>query len=147
MADRETNKKKLESYIERYEYFTGKSSEINRSLALGGIAIIWIFKTTTITGGSSIPNQLIIPLIWLVLTLGLDLLHYISGGVIWLGYYKYVQKKIDKDITTLDSEINPPSILPIILHIFYWGKITSTIIAYYLLIAFLYMKFIADLVN
>ena len=47
MADQETNVKTIDNYKSDYEFYTGKASEINRSLALGGIAIIWIFKSTS----------------------------------------------------------------------------------------------------
>ena len=74
---------------EPYEFFTGKASEINRSLALGGIAIIWIFKSTS-SEVSLLPPALILPLILLVVGLGLDLFQYIVAGAIWFFYYKFM---------------------------------------------------------
>ncbi|AMC10222.1 hypothetical protein Lupro_02680 [Lutibacter profundi] len=141
MADQETNKKTIDDYKKDYEYFTGKASEINRSLALGGIAIIWIFKTTS-NNVTSIPDILILPLIWLVVALGLDLLQYIVGGIIWWIYYKFKESEVKKGKILADADIKAPSILPGIIHLIYWSKLTSTIIAYYFLFAFLYSKFI-----
>jgi hypothetical protein len=141
MADQETNKKTIDHYKKDYEYFTGKASEINRSLALGGIAIIWIFKTTS-GNVTSIPDVLILPLIWLVGALGLDLFQYIIGGIIWWIYYKFKEYQIKKDIISADDDIKAHYILPGIIHLIYWSKLTSTIIAYYFLLAFLYTKFI-----
>lgn len=141
MVDQETNKKTIDDYKKDYEYFTGKASEINRSLALGGIAIIWIFKTTS-GSVTSIPDILILPLIWLVVALGLDLLQYIVGGIIWWIYYKFKEYQIKKEIISADDDIKAHYILPGIIHLIYWSKLTSTIIAYYFLFAFLYAKFI-----
>ena len=36
--------KKIEDYREDFYFFTGKASEVNRQLAIAGIAVIWIFK-------------------------------------------------------------------------------------------------------
>lgn len=141
MADQETNKKTIDDYKNDYEYYTGKASEINRSLALGGIAVIWIFRTT-ISGEPVIPQVLLTPLIWLVVALGLDLLQYVAGGLIWLIYYRYKESQIDREVISADSDIKAPKILPFIIHVFYWTKLISTGIAYYLLIIFLISKFI-----
>lgn len=144
MADQKTNKKTIDDYKKDYEYFTGKASEINRSLALGGIAIIWIFKSTS-SGDTSIPSPLIPPLIWLVIALGFDLLQYIVGGLIWFIYYRYKEYQINHNIISSDKDIKAPNILPLIIHIIYWSKLVSTIVAYYLLLTFLYAKFIEPL--
>ena len=37
-------KKSLAEWREDYMYFSGKASESTRTLALGGLAIIWLFK-------------------------------------------------------------------------------------------------------
>ena len=141
MADQETNIKTIDDYKKDYEYYTSKASEINRSLALGGIAVIWIFRTT-LSGAPVIPPVLLTPLIWLVVALGLDLLQYVGGGLIWLIYYRYKESQIDRKVITADSDIKAPKILPFIIHVFYWAKLISTGIAYYLLITFLISKFI-----
>ncbi|MCH8904814.1 MAG: hypothetical protein IIA45_12985 [Bacteroidetes bacterium] len=141
MAGREKNKEKLESYLERYEYYTRKTSDISRNLAFAGIAIVWIFRTTT-HESTSIPTPLIAPLILLVITLGLDLLQYVSGGLIWIGYWKFKQNQLSRKKITLESEITPPRLLPAIIHLFYWTKLVSIGIAYYWLITFLYSEFI-----
>lgn len=133
--------KTIDKYKEDYYYYTGKASEINRSLALGGIAVIWIFKTTVI-GNPIIPVPLITPLIWLVVALGLDLMQYIIGGLIWYAFYKYQESRVKAAIITPDSDIKAPGILPGIIHVFYWTKLISTLIAYCYLLSFLYSKII-----
>lgn len=141
MADQETNIKTIDDYKKDYEYYTGKASEINRSLALGGIAVIWIFRST-LSGEPAIPPVLLVPLIWLVVALGLDLLQYVVGGLIWLIYYRYKESQIDRNVIPAKSDIKAPRILPFIIHVFYWAKLASTGIAYFFLFAFLISKFI-----
>tara|TARA_R110000765_G_scaffold171343_1_gene276232 strand:- start:725 stop:1153 length:429 start_codon:yes stop_codon:yes gene_type:complete len=136
MGGQGANKKYIDDYKKDYEYFTGKASDINRNLALAGVAIIWIFKTTSETG-IAIPNQLISPLVWLIVSLGLDLLQYIAGGLIWLIFYRYQEQRIDKKKIKAKKNIKAPPILPGILHFIYWSKLTANIIAYFLLFKFL----------
>ena len=136
MEDQEESKDILSIVQERYEFYTGKASDINRSLALAGIAVIWIFKSSS-EGITSIPNTLITPLIFLIISLGVDLIQYIIGGLIWWIYflYKEQQKKKGKDI---GKELDAPSAFPITLWILFIAKITSTIVAYTYLLRFLY---------
>lgn len=142
MADQETNKKTVDDYKKDYEYFTGKASEISRSLAFAGIALIWIFKTTSEDGSFEIPSLLIAPLIWLGSTLILDLFQYISGGLIWLIYYRLKERQINKKKIAADDDIKAPRILPLIIHLFYWSKLVAIVVAYILLLRFLYCQFI-----
>jgi len=142
MVVQEINKKTIDDYKKDYEYYTGKASEIGRSLALGGIAVIWIFKTTSSDGSLKLPSLLLAPLIWLVITLVLDLMQYIVGGLIWLIYYRYKEFQIKKDKIQANDNIEAPNVLPIIIHLIYWSKLISIIVAYCLLLSFLYSEFI-----
>jgi hypothetical protein len=147
MADQEINKKTIDDYKKDYEYYTSKASEIGRSLALGGIAVIWIFKTTSTDGSLTIPSLLIAPLIWLVISLSLDLLQYVIGGLIWLIYYRYKEYQIKNNQIQATEDLKAPKILPLIIHIIYWSKLISIIVSYCLLLSFLYSEFIAPISN
>lgn len=136
MGDQDQSKDILPALQERYEFYTGKASDINRSMALAGIAVVWIFKSTS-DGITSIPNELITPLIFLITALAVDLLQYIVGGLIWWGYYLYKEKQ-KKSGKTLEKEINAPRTFPILLWIFFIVKIGATITAFVCLLGFLY---------
>jgi hypothetical protein len=142
MADQEPNKKTIDDYKKDYEFFTGKASEISRSLAFAGIAIIWIFKNTNETKSIILPDELTLPLTLLVLALTFDLLQYIIGGLIWFCYYKFKENQIEKGKISSDSDIKAPAILPNIIHGFYWLKLFTIIIAYVFLFSFLYRELI-----
>lgn len=137
MADQEEVKDILPALQERYEFYTGKASDINRSLALAGIAVIWIFKSTS-DGVTSIPDELITPLIFLIISLATDLLQYIAGGLIWWIYYMYKERQKKKKNIVLEKEINAPRIFPGILWAFFIVKIGATVVAYIFLLSFLY---------
>jgi hypothetical protein len=141
MEEHGGNKKHIGDYKKDYEFYTGKASELNRNLAFGGIAIIWIFKTTS-EGGIGLPNELIQPLIWLICALSLDLLQYISGGLIWLIYYRWQEGRINKAQINANSDMKAHPILPGIIHFFYWTKIGANIAAYFFLFKFLMSIFL-----
>lgn len=125
--------KKLKDYKEDYYYYSGKASEINRSLTISGIAIIWIFNQTTKTNVINLPSQLILSLIFFFITLGLDLFQYIIGGIIWYSFYRSCEKKGKND----DDEVLADRKLPLIIHLLYYSKIIVNIIGFYFLIRYL----------
>jgi hypothetical protein len=138
MVDQEANKKQVFNNKKAdYEFYTGKTSEINRTFALAGIAIIWIFKTTDSKGQYNIPIELLAPLKWFIFALLLDLFHYFVGGLIWWRYFKYYEKKK----VSANKKANP--IYPNILHTFYFSKVACCIYAYYNLL--LYFKCVLNI--
>ncbi|MBC7000388.1 hypothetical protein [Cytophaga sp. FL35] len=139
MAVQEVNKKTIDDYKDDYLYYTGKTSELNRNLAFAGVAIIWIFKTTS-ESGFVIPKELISPLIWLVISLSLDLFQYLCGGLIWLIFYRYYENMINNKKRKPNKDLKAHPILPGVLHFFYWSKIVANLIAYYLLLSFLFKE-------
>lgn len=62
-------------YKETYEGATDTLSQINRNMALAGVAIIWMFTKTD--SGVDIPKPLLWPAILLVSSLSLDVLQYV----------------------------------------------------------------------
>jgi hypothetical protein len=125
--------KKLKEYKEDYYTFTGKVSEVNRSLAFSGIAIVWIFNKTNTNDLINIPSELSLPLFLFFITIALDLLQYLIGGLIWFFFYKYHENKgMDEE-----DELEAPNIFPLILHVLYFSKIIVNIIAFSILSKYL----------
>lgn len=113
---------------------TGKLSDITRQLAFAGIAIIWIFRI----GEDNYPiialsKNLVWPLIFIILSLFLDLLHYSYSSYIHRYIIKKainIGKKNDEDYFKVKEKwIKPTRIL-------FWLKVVSLIIGYVLLIIF-----------
>jgi len=75
-----------------YYEFSGKTSDIARTLSLTGLAVIWIFKSDA-TDGPHVPNVLITPAFLLVLALILDFLHYVVATVVWGSYARYKERR------------------------------------------------------
>jgi hypothetical protein len=127
-------KKNLQQWKDDYLYFTEKASEINRNLALGGIAVVWIFKNGS-ESNHLFPTELTTPLLLLVLSLSADLIQYILGGIIWFSFFKYHEACSPKD-----KNLKAPNVLPLMIHIPYFTKLILTIWAYCKIGQFLFAR-------
>jgi hypothetical protein len=95
---------KLEDTRKAYQEYSKAASDVTRELAFAGIAVIWIFRITNAASGvPGIPATLHLPLVLFVVALGLDLLHYATGTVIWgtFGRFKERQEGVTRDTVFL----------------------------------------------
>lgn len=123
---------KLKEAEEAYYELSGTASTVSRQLSFAGIAVIWLFCTLDI-GKIIVPNELILPIILIVISLGCDLLHYVVGSFIWGVFHRKKEKENFKSESEVETSrfLNWPALF------FYWAKIVSIIIAYLLILIFL----------
>ena len=111
---------KLADVRDTYYGATSKASEVCRQLALGAIAIIWIFR-----GGQGLeiilPEKLLIALILVAISLTLDLTQYAATSAIW-GIYN---SSLEKQGTSLTEEFQAPNYINWPALFFFWTKIAS----------------------
>ena len=124
--------KKLSDFRADYERYTTKLSDVNRNIALAGIAIVWIFKKTN-GADVLISSELIIPSILLVCGLGFDMLQYIYQSIAWAIFYGYHEKKLKKE----DEELEAPEAMNYASWSFFGLKVLSVIVAYVFILKFL----------
>lgn len=106
---------KLEDAEKRYKELSTQASANTRTLALAGIAVVWVFREGS--GASThILNDLLPPLFWFIVTLSLDYLQYFLGTGIWLGYFKWKEKKAPSNDEKHDE------IWPNILWVLFFAK-------------------------
>lgn len=131
---------KLSKYKEEAQYFTEKLSEINRYLSFAGIAIIWIFKNES-SGQFDIPNELILPLVFLTGSLILDFLQYIYGATVWTIFFRHHEnkKKNNPELKKYkDDDIKAPKALANISYFgLFYPKVIVNLIGYIILIMYL----------
>lgn len=89
------------------------------------------FKTGT-EGNPVIPNYFLMPALFIVISLTLDLCHYMSGSLIWWAFNKIQENRK----TCEDKEFNAPTYINWATTIFFIAKIVCIIIAYWYLINF-----------
>jgi len=126
---------KLKDTREAYYFYTGKTSEIIRYLGLAGIAIIWIFRFES-AGAISLPRDFLLPTILLIIGLGLDLLQYLTGSIIW-GVYNRIK---EESCLKQDDEFEAPRQINWLTDTLFWLKIVPIVGAYVLILRFLFFK-------
>jgi len=126
------NMKKLSDYREDYQRYTAKLSDVNRNIALAGIALVWIFRKTS--GDSiTITSELVLPSILLISALGFDMLQYLYQSIVWAIFYRHHEKKLVDD----NTEILAPVEMNYASWVLFGLKVLSVIVAYGFLLNFL----------
>jgi hypothetical protein len=130
----------LSKYKEDYYFFSGKTSEIVRQLALAGIAVIWIFHFNDNTK-PVVPRNLIVPIFLFAITLSLDLLQYVYATIAWGIFHRYNEKKKVKK-----PQDNPNLLAPSWMNwptlFFFTAKILAVFSAYFIILSFLWHQWI-----
>jgi len=96
---------KLSDAWNNYYAYTGKASEITRSLALASLALVWIFKDTN----GQLPKILFLPSTLAILALACDLAQYVAGSIAWGGFARSkdaAAKTLEEEIGTAPGGIN-----------------------------------------
>lgn len=130
----------LKKYKEEAQYFTGKLSDINRYLSFAGIAIIWIFEKES-QGEYDIPDELIVPLAFFVISLILDFIQYIYGATVWSIFFRYHEKRKEKhpeDEKYKKDDVKAPKFLSNISYFgLFYPKVIINFIGYIYIINYL----------
>jgi hypothetical protein len=132
MSNESGDKLTIKDGYKKVDVATGKASEINRNLALAGIAVIWIFKVGE-GSNQAVPGELVPPAVILVVGLALDLLQYLVTALVWLFYTRDKETKNAVEFKA-PPIINLPSIILFVL------KVIATFAAYIYLIIYLASK-------
>ncbi|HGH3390799.1 TPA: hypothetical protein ACJIKU_000591 [Citrobacter freundii] len=136
----------LKDIQETYYTYSGTLSSVFRQYSLGGIALIWLFRSTiaggvdTESAGTLIlfPNTLFNALILLVASLILDFTQYVIQTMTWSIYStvkerEFKKQKKDKDI----EKIEFPGCINYIPLLFFWGKIITCAIGFFYIMWFM----------
>ncbi len=119
--------------------FSGKASQLTRQLAFAGIAVVWIFKTTTIKNQIILDYELIEILKQLIVCLLLDFAHAFIPSLVY-GIMNFTHRVFKKKKE--DDEINYSMVLTIPEWILFTAKIILLLIAYFRLWNYLQQKII-----
>lgn len=126
---------RLNDYKNDFYEFSGKASDNTRTAALGGIAIIWVFRITTETV-PQIPRELVLPLISFGASLGCDLLHYSVAAMIWGIFHRINETRLRKP--TENPLLSHPIWMPMPITVLFVLKIAFVLLGYITLIIYLW---------
>jgi hypothetical protein len=115
-----------------YYDYSRRTSDVARSLAFAGIAIIWVFRSN-IPGETILPRDLAWPGILIVVSLGLDLIHYVTATVIWGVFSRRKERE-----GVGDAEFEAPRWINWPTNSLFAGKLLFLAGAYLLLIRYLW---------
>jgi len=124
---------KLSEIREAYEELSGLLSKFNRQLAFAGIGIVWLFRTTTVSG-TIIEPAMLTPILCFVVSFSFDLLQYFWQSYVWYIYYWYMRGKGVHE----DDEMNEPEWPNLIAWGLFTVKVCALIAAYIHLGLYLY---------
>jgi len=125
---------KLRDAQSNYEAYTGKTSDITRQLGFAGIALIWIFRANS-GQGYTIPAELLLPMVLILLALTADYLQYAVSGALWGTFRRYKEVHEGQEAEFLAPRwINWPGIT------FFFLKQPLMIAAYVFLFRFLFPR-------
>jgi hypothetical protein len=129
---------KLEAVFERYYELSRKASESVRTLALAGLAAVWLFSggDQTDINDLNIPRALLVGGALFVTALTLDLLHSTVGSFM---YGTWARRKVGSGIE-LDAGVELPSWLARVLWLFFVGKTSALIAGYVVLLWVLWVN-------
>lgn len=128
----------LSNYRDAYYEHSGKASDVARTLALSGIALIWVFAVEG-ADGYKVPKELIRPGLLIVVCLMLDFAQYVAATIIWGTFSRYHEKQGKRP----DDELEAPSWLNWPALIFFYSKLVAVALAYVLLGCFLWGELVA----
>lgn len=127
---------KLPEALENYYYHSGKVSEIGRQVAFAGIALIWIFK---VDGQNKVPVELILPAMFILASLVLDVLQYLYATVAW-GIFRRKKEKELNAANTPEAEFLAPRALNWPTNVLFYAKVVCLGAGYWLLYQYLAAK-------
>lgn len=141
----------LKDFRDAYYDSSQSLSNISRQLALAGVALVWLFKTTLLpatinnasvdTGLYLIEGDLYKALSFFIICLVLDYLQYFVKSLIWGIVHTWHDIKIGKNKPNKENtEVNQPwAIINWPAIVFFWGKALSVGIGYYYAMKYLSM--------
>ena len=116
--------------------FGKEASQVARTLAFSGFAVIWVFKT----GGEDAPQiarEFYLPAYFFAACLALDLLQYVLGRIalVLFGRYKEVIDKVSSK-----DEFDYPVFIMWPSRWCWWLKMAALLLGYWLLIVALHVQ-------
>ena len=116
---------KLQEYRETYYFYSGKVSDIVRTLSLSAIGIIWLLKKETDTG-YQFSTPLYFSLAAVIICVVLDLAQYAYGAHIWKKFYR---EKENQNVSE-EEDIYAPEEMNTLSYRIFWAKVFDMFTAY-----------------
>lgn len=119
-----------------------RANDLVRQLALGGIGVVWVLRETTAAGKVALATELRWAAGLLILTLALDLLHYLIGAFQFSSRLDDIEHQENEALRAGTEWPNSPTGLPppppeMIGKSFFFAKAVAVIVGSWLLLFYL----------
>lgn len=128
---------KLNDFRQYHYDATVKVSENTRTLAISALAIVWLFKKDN-AGTIEVPNDLFLPLLFVLMALTLDFGQYVYRSIVWHKIYRGKEKELEKKEITEDSELYVDSCVNAPAYLLFYSKIVCLAVAYWGLLSYFF---------
>ena len=119
--------------LDVYQYHSTRASESVRQLALGALAIVWIFRPPTIDGPIAMPRPLLWAGLFAALALALDLMQSLYGTIAWGKFHR--RKELEG--LSLESAFRAPRTINWPTTGLFALKVASLVLSYVTVIVYL----------
>jgi hypothetical protein len=133
--------KGLDEYLDEFGENAKLASEIARNLGLGAIAVIWIFKQDK--AAHLLPDRILVwALLFAVMSLGVDLLHYLFKSIALYAFYKQQEHMFDSGQRPRaeSADVHAPAYIEVVSWSFFGIKTAAVVCSYVLITIFLIGK-------
>jgi hypothetical protein len=102
-------------------------------LALSAIAIVWLFKREN-HGTYEVPENLLVPLVLVILAMSLDFCQYVYRSIVWHVIFRIQEGRLEKGEISEQSELYVSSWINLTGYVFFYAKILCLAFAYWKLL-------------
>jgi len=128
---------RLSDYKKDFHDFSAKASDVARSAAFAGIALVWVFRLDS-KPVLNLPRGLLAPVALFALGLALDLLHYVTAAAIWGGFHFFHERQLRNPQT--DPLLSHSFWLPLPLYVLFTLKLVAVVSGYVFVVAYLWQQ-------
>jgi hypothetical protein len=122
----------LDRYDEAKQFYSGKASDVVRSAAFAGVALVWALRAPTT---STLQRPLLHAATLFAATIALDVLQYVAGTIIWTGFYWFREWK--DNLGTPEPPGHRPS-LHVPIYLFFVLKVVAAAWGYVVVFQYLW---------
>lgn len=124
--------------LKAYQDLSSRASENVRQLAFAALAVVWVFKPTSVSAQWPLPRQLVGVGALAITALLCDFLQYVYGTIAW-GWFHRLKEKAD---IPLEGEVHAPRAINWPSSFFFFAKVGTLGASYGILLLFIVARLV-----
>src|SRR5262245_60819335 len=126
--------KPLSKYLDDFYWYSGKASDVMRTAAFAGIALVWVFRLDT-KPIATLPKPLVLPALSFATAVAADVLQYVAGTIIWFVFHLLHELRASGE----DPELSHSRWLTVPTWFFFVVKLAAIEVGYFSVLRYLAM--------